>query len=279
MTACPLDPASTITVHLSSDTLIQRLSFHFVLGSGSSTNLALAATLSRLFRTTAYPKFKYRVRFCWFGAEEIGLLGSDFHVKQAVNATTVGDRIEDYLINLNYDMLGSPNFIFGIYDGKTATNSTPPIALPGSNKITSEFVKWFQGELLPWNYTDFSGRSDYGPFLEKGIVAGGLFTGGDGTKTKYERDYYDKMLGPGLGGIAGITHDPCYHQACDSIENINVFALEKMSQAAAYMLEFLGRQENLETWLYPNGRPPILRNDAFRRKITLKNEPSSPPVF
>ena len=155
-------------------------------------------------------------------------------------------------------MLGSPNFIFGIYDGKTATNTTPVQALAGSNKVTAEFVEWFKAKQLPWTYTDFSGRSDYGPFLAQGLVAGGLFTGADGTKTKEERDYYDKLLGAGLGGIPGVIHDPCYHRACDSIENINVFALEKMIQAAAHMLEYLAQQENLEAWLYPGGRPKRL---------------------
>jgi Zn-dependent M28 family amino/carboxypeptidase len=206
-------------------------------------------------------------------------LGSKDHVKQALSTTVVGERLQDYLINLNYDMLGSPNYMFGIYDGKTANNDTPAEAVPGSNKVTAAFVEWFKANQLPWTYTEFSGRSDYGPFLEKGIVASGLFSGGDGTKTKEERDYYDRMLGSGMGGISGITHDPCYHQACDSIENINVFAVEKMIQAAAHMLEFLARQDDLEAWLYPNGRPPIPKSSVFRPKLNLKNKRSGPPIF
>jgi Zn-dependent M28 family amino/carboxypeptidase len=41
------------------------------------------------------------------GSEEVGLLGSDHHVKQAKNSSIIGERLSDYLINLNYDMLGS----------------------------------------------------------------------------------------------------------------------------------------------------------------------------
>jgi Zn-dependent M28 family amino/carboxypeptidase len=212
----------------------------------------LAVALARLFRTSTYPKYKYRIRFCWWGAEEVGLLGSDHHVKQAKNASTVGERLSDYLINLNFDMLGSPNYIFGIYDSRTATNDTPSQALPGSNKITSLFKDWFVRQNLPWDYTDFDGRSDYGPFLAEGIVAGGLFSGADDMKTQAERDRYDQILGQGLGGISGVIHDPCYNDACDSIENINVFGYEKMVQAAAYALEFLGQQEDLKAWLYPS---------------------------
>jgi Zn-dependent M28 family amino/carboxypeptidase len=149
-------------------------------------------------------------------------------------------------------MLGSPNYIFGIYDGRTVNNDTPPHALPGSNKITTLFKEWFDQQKLPWDYTDFSGRSDYGPFLAKGVVAGGLFSGADGTKTQAQRDHYDQMLGQGLGGIAGATYDPCYHKACDSIQNVNKFAYEKMVQAAAYVLEYLARLDDLQGWLYPS---------------------------
>ena len=184
--------------------------------------------------------------------KKLALLGAKDHVKQAKNSTIVGERLADYLINLNYDMLGSPNFMFGIYDGKTAKNNTPAQALPGSNKITALFQSWFEQQNLPWNYTDFSGRSDYGPFLAEGIVAGGLFSGADGIKSQEERNRYDRILGQGMGGIAGATHDPCYHKACDSIQNINNLRYEKMVQAAAYVLEYLARQNDLKTWLYPS---------------------------
>jgi Zn-dependent M28 family amino/carboxypeptidase len=248
-------------------------------GSGSAANLGLAIALARLFQTSTYAKYRYRIRFCWWGAEEIGLLGSDYHVKQAKNSTVVGERLSDYLINLNYDMLGSPNFMFGIYDGKTANNNTPASALPGSNTITDLFKNWFEQQNLPWNYTDFSGRSDYGPFLAEGIVAGGLFSGADGIKSQEERNYYDQMLGQGLGGIAGAIHDPCYHQACDSIQNINEFAYEKMVQAAAYILEFLARQNNLEDFLYPNGRPLRSTARSAQRKYDSINEYFRMPYF
>ncbi len=222
------------------------------------------------------------MRFCWWGAEEVGLLGSNYHVQQAKNSSVVGERLSDYLINLNYDMLGSPNYIFGIYDGRTANNNTPSQALPGSNKITALFKDWFVQENLPWDYTDFSGRSDYGPFLAEGIVAGGLFSGADDVKTLEQRNRYDQVLGQSMGGIADIIQDPCYHKACDSIENINVFAYEKMVQAAAYVLEYLGRQQDLKSWLYP---PNEIQNLNVRsrqlspRKYDSVNEYFKLPYF
>lgn len=151
--------------------------------------------------------------------------------------------------------------MLGIYDAKTAPPSTPSSTLPGCQRTTDLYVEWFRSQGLPWDYTDFSGRSDYGPFLQQGIVAGGLFTGADGTKTLEERDRYAKVLGPLLGGVANAIHDPCYHQACDSLGNINKFALEKTTQAGAYVLEQMGRNPDLTNWLYPNGRPILRKED------------------
>ncbi|CAF3546806.1 unnamed protein product [Rotaria socialis] len=220
-------------------------------GSGTAANLAFAVALARIFRTFNYAKYKYRIRFCWWGAEEVGVLGSNFHVANAQNSTVVGERIADYLAYLNFDMLGSPNFIFGIYDGRTIRNNNPPSAIPGSNKISALFRDWFIQHYLPWDFSDFDGRSDYSPFLAAGVAAGGLVSGLDGIKSQEQRDRYEKFLGPGLSGLAGVIHDPCYHKACDTIQNINLFCLENMVQAAAYTIETLARLPDLKGWLYP----------------------------
>ena len=226
-------------------------------------NLVLATNLARLYQSGTYAKYRYRVRFCWWGAEEIGLVGSIYHVQQAQNASaSAGNRLRDYLINLNYDMIGSPNYFFGIYDAITARPETPLSAINGSLQISQKFRNWFDQQKLPWDNTDFSGRSDYGPFLAAGIVAGGLFSGADDIKTIGQRTRYAR-LGQGQGGFAGAIHDPCYHQACDTVDNIDQYAYEKMTQAAAYMLESLGREADLATLLYPEGRPQFRLPDDY----------------
>jgi hypothetical protein len=177
-------------------------------------------------------------------------------------------------------MLGSPNYIFAIYNGRTAPNDTPPQALPGSSKITDLFREWFIRQNLPWDYIEFDGRSDYGPFLAEGIVAGGLSTGADAVKTLEQRNQYDQFLGQGLGGIPDLIYDPCYHKACDSIQNINVFGYEKMVKAAAYVLESLGQQEDLTRWLYPSSRMQRLSTPYEpQRKYNSVNEYFRLPYF
>ncbi|CAF3188831.1 unnamed protein product, partial [Rotaria sp. Silwood2] len=112
-------------------------------GSGTIGNLVLALNLARLFQTSSlrYSTYPYRVRFCWWGAEELGLLGSRHHVQQASlpNTTTEGERLQDYLVNLNYDMIASPNYQFGIQHSSLVPAGTPEEALNGTSRITQLF--------------------------------------------------------------------------------------------------------------------------------------------
>ncbi len=74
--------------------------------------------------------------------------------------------------------------------------------------------------------TAFDGRSDYGPFTEVGIPAGGLFSGGDGIKTQEQAEIY--------GGTAGEFYDPYYHTPGDTLANINTVSLDAMSDGVAH---------------------------------------------
>ncbi|CAF4837890.1 unnamed protein product, partial [Rotaria sp. Silwood1] len=73
-------------------------------GSGTVGILVLALSLARLFQTSSlqYSTYQYRIRFCWWGAEELGLIGARYHVEQALLPSTniVGERLQDYLVNL-----------------------------------------------------------------------------------------------------------------------------------------------------------------------------------
>jgi hypothetical protein len=52
-----------------------------------------------------------------------------------------------------------------------------------------------------------------------------------------------------FGGLANASYDPCYHLACDTVDNINVEALEVMAEAAAHSVIVLAMQEDLITFL------------------------------
>ena len=53
-----------------------------------------------------------------------------------------------------------------------------------------------------------------------------MFSGDVKNKTKAQLQAY--------GGVAGKDLDPCYHKACDTIDNTNADLLKEMSAALAY---------------------------------------------
>jgi Zn-dependent M28 family amino/carboxypeptidase len=184
-------------------------------GSGSAAILETAIQMQKV-------NPRNQVRFAWWGAEESGLLGSEHYVDSLTE-----EAAEDIALYLNFDMIGSPNYFFGIYDGDQSTFPQPPGFIPdGSAEIEDTFEAYYNSVGEPFQGTDFSGRSDYGPFIAVGIPAGGLFTGAEGIKTVDEAALY--------GGTAGDQYDPCYHLACDTIDNISLEALEVNSDAVAY---------------------------------------------
>jgi len=194
-------------------------------GSGSATILEIALQMAAL---NIQPR--NQVRFIWFSAEEAGLLGSQFYVDQLSN-----NEIKDIAVMLNFDMVGSPNFVRFVYDGDGSGTGT--VGPNGSDVVEDVFLDYFAGQSLPNEPTAFDGRSDYGPFIDVGIPAGGLFTGAEGLKTVAQVGVY--------GGLAGVQYDPCYHLACDTFKGtgsgngatppgLGLTALDQMSDAAAH---------------------------------------------
>lgn len=172
-------------------------------GSGSAAVLETALAVSR----AQYKPAKH-LRFAWWGAEELGLVGS----RHYVNRLATGDRsrISAYL---NFDMIGSPNPGYFVYDDDPAIEKT--------------FKDYFGGIGVPTEIeTEGDGRSDHAPFKSAGVPVGGLFTGASRTMTAAQAAKW--------GGTAGRAFDRCYHSSCDTTANINDTALNRNSDALAH---------------------------------------------
>ena len=195
-------------------------------GSGSAAILEIAEVFAAQNRTA-----RNKLRFMWYGAEEFNLLGSQFYV----NSLSQAER-DKIMAMVNFDMVGSPNYVRFVYDGDNSAFPVGPGAAegpPGSAYLETLFVDYFNAVGLANDPTPFSGRSDYGPFIAVGIPAGGLFTGAEGIKTAAQAATY--------GGTAGVAYDPCYHQACDTFANNSNTGLDQMSDAAAHVILTLSR--------------------------------------
>ena len=209
-------------------------------GSGTSTLIEIAEEMAELGL-----KPKNQLRFAFWGAEEAGLIGSGQYVDQLTD-----EEREQILLNLNFDMLASPNFVRFVYDGNTDETDPPPGGAPaGSDKIERVFLNYFEDKGLETEPTAFDGRSDYGPFIAQGIPAGGLFSGAEVHKTAEQVATY--------GGVADQQYDPCYHDVCDTYEGVTVFppglptlegnglvSLDQLSDAAAHNTWHFARKAN-----------------------------------
>jgi hypothetical protein len=195
-------------------------------GSGSSANLQFARTLLR-GRQHGWLRQRCRVIVGWWGAEELGLLGSAEWVAQ-LNAT---GNLTDITANMNFDMLGSPNGVYGVYNASTQDGTWSTSLAARSAVVQRALSAYYEEQGLPIVLLEFDGRSDYGPFLEANVAAGGLAAGAEELKTVAQRD-----VG---GGLANAPLDPCYHQACDTVHNLDLDLYENTVRAAAHALYYL----------------------------------------
>lgn len=194
-------------------------------GSGSATLLAMANVLAS--EGTA---FNNRVRFAWWGAEEVGLIGSRHYVRDLVENNP--PEFDNLALYLNFDMDASPNYVRRVNTCENAPSCVDPTATANSMILTELLEAGFARMGLPSVGSPMTGGSDFYPFVLAGVPASGLATGAGGIKTAAERDVH--------GGLALAQLDPCYHAPCDSTANIALDCLAETADLAYRTLLELG---------------------------------------
>jgi aminopeptidase Y len=169
-------------------------------GTGSLTLLEIATHLVNY-------EVNNCVRFAWWAGEEEGLLGSNYYVSQLSEDENLKIRLF-----MDYDMLASPNFAYQVYN---ATNAVNPV---GSEELRDLYTTYYEAHGQNYTFIPFDGRSDYDAFIKHGIPGGGIATGAEGVKTMEEAAMF--------GGTPGQWYDPCYHQICDTVDNLHFEAWE-----------------------------------------------------
>ncbi|WP_107054309.1 M28 family metallopeptidase [Streptomyces sp. NRRL S-350] len=197
------DPADTVMVGAHLDSVPA--------GPGINDNGSGSAGILEVARHLGTHPVKNKVRFAWWSAEEFGLKGSEAYV----NSLSETDR-KNIRLYLNFDMIASPNYAQFVYDGSGSTGGGA--GPEGSAQIERDITGYLDGRGLPHDLSAFNGRSDYGPFIDAGIPAGGTDTGAEVIKSPEQAARY--------GGTAGTAFDACYHKACDDLGNIDMAAFD-----------------------------------------------------
>ena len=84
---------------------------------------------------------------------------------------------------------------------------------------------------MPTEPTAFDGRSDYKPFQDNGVAAGGLFSGAEVEKSAAQVVKW--------GGKAGVAFDPNYHQPGDTSTTSTCEGYETLADGGAHVLALL----------------------------------------
>jgi Zn-dependent M28 family amino/carboxypeptidase len=181
-------------------------------GPGINDNgSGVAAILETALQLGNSPEVRNAVRFGFWGAEEVGLIGSRKYVESLdVNA------LKDIALYLNFDMLASPNPGYFTYDGDQSLPPDKrgnPVVPEGSAGIERSLAAYLKSAGKPAQDTSFDGRSDYDGFTLAGIPSGGLFSGAEAKKSDEQAKLW--------GGTAGQAFDPNYHSSTDTLDHID----------------------------------------------------------
>jgi hypothetical protein len=172
-------------------------------GPGINDNGSGAATLIETAEAIGPDPPGDRVRLGFWGAEELGLLGSRHYVRSLSREER--RRIRAYV---NLDMVGSPSAV-------------PELYADGDERLGRVLNRAAGG---PLGEISAGGSSDHAPFAAAGVPVNGLYTGST------ER------------GAGGRPRDACYHLACDTLDNVNRPVLLRMARAAAEAMRRLSAQ-------------------------------------
>jgi Zn-dependent M28 family amino/carboxypeptidase len=194
-------------------------------GPGINDNgSGVAAVLETAVQLGNSPQVHNAVRFGFWGAEELGLIGSRNYVE---SLDLKG--LKSIALYLNFDMLASPNPGYFTYDGDQSLpvdDRGRPVVPEGSAGIERTLVAYLNTAGETAQDTAFDGRSDYDGFTLAGIPAGGLFSGAENKKSEEQAKLW--------GGTADQPFDPNYHEKTDTLDHIDRAALGINGGGVAY---------------------------------------------
>ena len=139
----------------------------------------------------------------------------------------------------------------------------------GERDIAQIFMNFFDVHNMSYIPLDdeyassLNGSSDHFSFQdEAGIPSSGIFTGNSSIKTEEQSIIF--------GGDPGMPFDPCWHEACDDIANLNPRILDEMADAASHTILTIANMKQ------PNFRHSQHRRATARqREILLKQRRKS----
>ena len=210
-----------------------------IYGAGMLDNASGSTTILNIAQKMKNVQPLNKLRFIWFGGEELGLLGSSYYVDNLSST-----ELSHIGYDLDADVTATPNYTIGVLDpagpdlfGRTVTSTFPNRVYKASTVARDQAIGYFDSVGL--NHELFSPvGTDAFNFNEVGIPASGLLTGQDCRKDQHEVDVFGGYLGNFEGNIpsfdGGCVDNPFLW--CDNLSNNDPNVLTFMSKAFATMV-------------------------------------------
>jgi hypothetical protein len=210
-----------------------------IYGAGMLDNASGSATILDIAQQMKNVTPRNKLRFIWFGGEELGLLGSSYYINNATKT-----ELSHIGYDLDADVTATPNYSIGVLDpaapnffSRTVTESFPNRVYKASTIARNQAIKYFDS--IGKNHILFSPLgTDAFSFNAVGIPASGLLTGQDCCKTQQEVNLFGGSLGNYEGNIpsfdGGCVDNPFLW--CDNLDNNDPEVLTFMSKAFATMV-------------------------------------------
>jgi hypothetical protein len=207
-----------------------------IYGAGMLDNASGSATILDIAQKMKNVKPRNKLRFIWFGGEELGLNGSRYYVNQ-LSPSDLG-RIR---YDLDADVTASPNYSIGVLDpaavdffGRTVSTQFPPQVYEPSKVARDQLINYYDS--IGKNHILFSPvGTDAESFNLAGVPASGVLTGQDCCKTQQEVELFGGFTGNYEGNVpstdGGCVDNP--FRWCDNLDNNDKNVMTFVSKAFA----------------------------------------------
>ncbi|MFL5853341.1 MAG: M28 family peptidase [Solirubrobacteraceae bacterium] len=210
-----------------------------IYGAGMLDNASGSATILDIAEKMKNVNPRNKLRFIWFGGEELGLLGSQYYV-----ANLPKSEQNHIGYDLDADVTATPNYLIGVLDpagpdlfSRTVTNTFPNRVYKASTVARDQAVAYLDSIGKNHEFLSPEG-TDAISFNNVGIPASGVLTGQDCCKTQEEVDLFGGFTGNYEGNIpsfdGGCVDNP--FRWCDNLDNNDPEVLTFMSRTFANMV-------------------------------------------
>jgi hypothetical protein len=210
-----------------------------IYGAGMLDNASGSATILDIAQMMRKVNPLNKLRFIWFGGEELGLLGSTAYL----NSLSSSD-LSKIGYDLDADVTATPNYVVGVLDPagvdlftRTVSTQFPPQVYQPSTVARDLGIQYFTS--IGLNHILFSPvGTDAFNFNMAGIPASGVLTGQDCCKLQSDVALFGGSTGNFEGNI-GTTDGGCVDNPfrwCDNLSNNDPNVLTFMSRGFANMV-------------------------------------------